>query len=825
MAQLDLPDALLAALALKLGMVTDSQLVKAAGDDQASLASELQRLNILSDKQREVLRGMLDGILAAHGGDADKALETLGGADKVLSTLPFPLAGRYQEGDKLGSSLTTEHPGRYTLKEEQGRGGQSTVLRALDEHIGRNVAFKELLAEGISGNARFLREARITAQLEHPNIIPVYEIGQRSGGKLYYTMKLVHGETLRAAIERRKTWEERRELLGHFEDLCNAIAYAHENGVIHRDIKPENVMVDSRFKETVVLDWGLAKKLGETEDPMAGAASMASANQTMDGEILGTPSYMSPEQARGDLAKIDAQSDVFALGAVLFEICTGRPPFVGPNAIDVVVHAMSDRVPLVRSICADVPPDLAAIADKALQREKEDRYANAEAMAHDVANWRMRRFVSAYGYGGMERLTHFLLNTQYGGRVILVAAMVLVVTIGLLLGSADLYWKSQAKAEQIAARQAEETANKMAQSLLGTLADQVAELPGGSKVMRQLVDIAAPYYEGSSGPTSVDDEAQALLHLGRLAWRCGQMTTGRRLLLEAAGLEQSVPSTPQGVQVQRAAQEGMAQLDRLLGHPAAAQRALERLLPALPGVDSMRWRVETDLMSVAAATGQVELEQRHAEAALAQAEALQHQANTPEHQWDVALSQRQLGRLEREQGHLQAATRWLSASERTYREVWKAYPEDADAMEELAWAEVDLGRVSDAVLVLEQAARLHPFRWDVQLALAEAEHVLGHAARCQELCDLALRLAASDPQGAYPALVYSAVTAAERGDRKTAAEQAQQAATVLAGMQALPDWQFEEKPGGEPLLAHLNQAALHGPAGVAEARALLTAAY
>ncbi|CAN0591236.1 unnamed protein product, partial [Laminaria digitata] len=165
--------------------------------------------------------------------------------------------------------VTEEHEGRYSGEREVGRGGLGRGAATYDRHLARQVAKKELLtaeqeaAQAGSGSqsqavARFLREARVTAQLEHPNIVPVYELGRRDGGELYYTMKLVRGRTLKAAIAAADDMQDRLSLLSHFVDLCQAIAYAHSRGVIHRDIKPDNVMI-GEFGETLVLDWGVAK--------------------------------------------------------------------------------------------------------------------------------------------------------------------------------------------------------------------------------------------------------------------------------------------------------------------------------------------------------------------------------------------------------------------------------------------------------------------------------------------------------------------------------------------------------------------------------------
>ena len=186
-----------------------------------------------------------------------------------------PIVTQQARTDKR-ETMTPETPGRYEMKREFGRGGQSSVWLSLDKHIGREVAFKQLLPQhsdpraGASNRVvtsmgvRFLREARITGQLEHPSIVPVYEVGRRPDGTFYYTQKLVRGRTFTDALKLCKTLHERLQMLGHFIDLCQAIAYAHQRDIIHRDLKPANMMV-GEFGETVVLDWGLAKQINGPE--------------------------------------------------------------------------------------------------------------------------------------------------------------------------------------------------------------------------------------------------------------------------------------------------------------------------------------------------------------------------------------------------------------------------------------------------------------------------------------------------------------------------------------------------------------------------------
>jgi len=318
--------------------------------------------------------------------------------------------------------ITPESPDRYTLKVEVGRGGIGRVFAAFDEHVGREIAIKELLceardewsdgdpvppAEKNALKARFLREARVTGQLEHPAIVPVYEIGRRADGSCYYTMRYIKGRTLLSALRKQPDLAERLKLLPHFHDLCNAIAYAHSKGVIHRDLKPDNVMI-GEFGETVVLDWGLAKAKGQQEPgdtaPMQGlyASTDAGIDRTVEGRLLGTPAYMPPEQARGAVGEIDEKSDIYALGAVLYELLTGRPPHTGRTIMDVLAKVQGEPVVPADKRDKRVPRELSAIAEKALNRKKERRYDSARQLAADIESYMAGDRVGAYRYTWWE---------------------------------------------------------------------------------------------------------------------------------------------------------------------------------------------------------------------------------------------------------------------------------------------------------------------------------------------------------------------------------------------------------------------------------------
>lgn len=268
---------------------------------------------------------------------------------------------------------------RYVVRGELGRGGMGRVLLAWDRLLDREVAIKEVsIAASPAVVARFLAEARLTARLEHPSIIPVHDAGEGENGALFYVMKRVEGESMAEALAACVTLPERLGLLDRLIDVVHAVAHAHARGVLHRDLKPANIMLGPRG-ETLLLDWGIALHL---TDPRAG--------------IAGTPGFMSPEQCREE--PLDVRSDVWALGAILHQVLTGHPPAEGDDPWGVIRRVANEPVPPVALSAKEAPPPLAAVADRALAFRREDRYPTADAMVADLQAWRTGLAVSAYHY-------------------------------------------------------------------------------------------------------------------------------------------------------------------------------------------------------------------------------------------------------------------------------------------------------------------------------------------------------------------------------------------------------------------------------------------
>ena len=309
-------------------------------------------------------------------------------------------------------------PDRYRIVGEHGRGGLGRVSRVHDRDLGRDIAIKELISRGHLGELRFLREALITARLEHPGIVPVYEAGRWPDGTPFYAMKLVAGRSLRALIAERTTVEDRLALLHHVIAVADAIAYAHGRAIIHRDLKPANIIVGD-FGETIVIDWGLAKDLSVGEESLVGGGPFrrqADEGLTSTGSVLGTPAYMAPEQQRGEA--VDQRADVFAIGAMLWELCSLEklPP-----------SDSGQRGRILRR--AGIDPDLATIIVKALAPDPRQRYPDAGALAADLKAFKAGARIAARRYSLFALLAHW--TRRHRALAISVATVVALATAGI----------------------------------------------------------------------------------------------------------------------------------------------------------------------------------------------------------------------------------------------------------------------------------------------------------------------------------------------------------------------------------------------------------
>jgi eukaryotic-like serine/threonine-protein kinase len=256
---------------------------------------------------------------------------------------------------------------RYVIGGRIGRGGMGVVMAARDQQLGRDVAIKRMLATpSPTATARFLREATIQGRLEHPAIVPVHELGEDASGQPYFVMKLVTGTTLAEVIRDPERMTLHQVLRG-FADVCIAAEFAHVRGIIHRDLKPDNIMF-GEFGEVYVLDWGVAKVLGEADLELVGPSPGRESPQTEVGTVIGTPGYIAPEQRDG-VGDLDGRTDVYALGCLLFEILTGEP-LLPPGAS---IRELPDTRPSARAPDRRIPPELDGLCVAATRQRREDR--------------------------------------------------------------------------------------------------------------------------------------------------------------------------------------------------------------------------------------------------------------------------------------------------------------------------------------------------------------------------------------------------------------------------------------------------------------------
>lgn len=326
-------------------------------------------------------------------------------------------------------------PGHYTLHGEVARGGMGVVRRARDRRAQREVALKELLGSSEKLRLRFEREARVTAQLQHPSIVPVYEVGRWPDGRPFYAMKLVGGRPLDDVVDEALDPDARLALVPRILPAVEAMAYAHRQGVIHRDLKPANVLL-GEFGETIVIDWGIARRIDEPDDAprREGSAAETTGSDrklTVDGAVVGTPAYMPPEQAMG--REVDARADVYALGALLHHTLTGEPPYDGDDAQSVLVRVLTEPPPPLAARAPSAPRDLIGIVEKAMARDPADRYADAGELARDLEAFTTGRLVEAYRYSSWDLLRRFVRrNRALSAALALLFVSATVFVIGIV---------------------------------------------------------------------------------------------------------------------------------------------------------------------------------------------------------------------------------------------------------------------------------------------------------------------------------------------------------------------------------------------------------
>jgi serine/threonine-protein kinase len=533
------------------------------------LADLMMQHGWLTPEDRADVERLLERKLKKHGGDARAGLAeaTTDRAKQSLAAVPDPdlrqsLAGLTTPPAPGPVQLSTtayvpEVRQRYTLTRLHATGGIGRVWLAHDASLGRDVALKELRPERAGNPAvgtRFLREAQITGQLEHPGVVPIYEVGQRPEDQApFYTMRFVRGRTLAEAVaayhQRRARGEagplELRELLTAFVGVCNAVAFAHSRGVLHRDLKPQNVVLGD-YGEVIVLDWGLARLLhqapGEGDAVPVQVSAESEAGATVQGQVLGTPAYMAPEQAEGRLDQLGPATDVYGLGAVLYEILAGRAPFRGKETAPVLRQVIYEPPARPRSMVGAAPAALEAVCLKALAKKPAERYATAKEVAAEVQRWLADEPVSAYRPPLAARAGRWLRRHRTLAAAAAAAALVALVGLGAALGL-----QARANAELRAANDRERARFELALEAIktyhtGVSEDVLLKEEQFQGLRRRLLKGAADFYAkleqllaGQPDTRSQRDLAEAYFQLGELMGKVGSNDDG--LAAHRKGLE------------------------------------------------------------------------------------------------------------------------------------------------------------------------------------------------------------------------------------------------------------------------------------------------
>jgi serine/threonine-protein kinase len=409
------------------------------------------------------------------------------------------------------------------------------------------VALKQILDEHADdpvSRRRFLLEAEITGGLEHPGIVPVYGLGAHGDGRPYYAMRFIRGESLKEAVEHFHADEalksdpgrrslELRKLLRRLIDVCNAIEYAHSRGVLHRDIKPRNIVL-GKHGETLVVDWGLAKPTGRAESDSGSdertlvPSTAGSGSETLPGSVLGTPAYMSPEQAGGDLEHLGPRSDVYSLGASLYCLLAGQPPFAG-DPIDVIPAVQKGDFRRPRQVAPSIEPALEAIVLKAMALDPADRYPTPRALVEDVERWMADEPVSAWHEPWTMRARRWMRRRRTAvTAAVLLVATVIALSIGtILLGRAEGRTRKQRDVAREQRTLAEENF-RLARRAVDEYFTQVSEntlldspVPGMQPLRKELLRTALRYYREFQARHRDDPSLRA--ELARACYRIGQI--------------------------------------------------------------------------------------------------------------------------------------------------------------------------------------------------------------------------------------------------------------------------------------------------------------
>jgi serine/threonine-protein kinase len=557
-------DLLFGLLALHTGLVTREQLVSAFGAWSAGPGRRLDALLVeqgaIDAGGRDLLLALAERQIQAHGSDPERSLAALdvnrstreslarAGGPKAEGTLAHVGSSSNEDADRTSTysvGTATSDGQRFRVLRPHARGGLGAVFVAIDSELNREVALKQILdhhADDPISRQRFQVEAEITGGLEHPGIVPVYGLGTYGDGRPFYAMRFIRGDSLKEAIARfhadaalkkhpgRRSLEL-RQLLRRFLDVCNAIDYAHSRGVLHRDIKPGNIII-GKHGETLVVDWGLAKAQRRSdavesldERPLVPSSASGSA-ETLPGSALGTPAYMSPEQARGDLENLGPRSDVYSLGATLYCLLTGRPSVEDDDVGAVLRAVQKGEFAPPRKLDPTIERALEAICRKAMALKPDDRYSSPRALAEDLERWMADEPVAAYRESFSTRAGRWARRHRplvSGAAALLITAVAGLTAGTVLLSQANARTAAEQRRADLLRLAAEANFLKARQAVddyFTTVSEsKLLNVPGLQPLRKELLESSRKYYQGflkdhADDPSVRAEAAEAVYRVG-----------------------------------------------------------------------------------------------------------------------------------------------------------------------------------------------------------------------------------------------------------------------------------------------------------------------
>jgi serine/threonine-protein kinase len=749
-------------------------------DKTQSLGRILAARGALSRDGRRLIEALVLEHLVLHGDDPARCLAELGmpgpmRADLEQITDPDlqaalaradPIRTAAEDADADGPRALrplTAGGARFRILRPHAKGGLGEVYVARDAELRREVALKQIQdrhARDPGSRARFLAEAEITGKLEHPGVVPVYSLGQDPGGRPYYVMRLIRGDTLKEAVTRfhladvpeRDPGERAlalHQLLRRFLDACNTVAFAHSRGILHRDLKPDNILLGP-YGETLVVDWGLAKRAGRpggsihTEGEILGPELAHAGDATLPGSPIGTPSYMSPEQAAGRPDLLGPATDVYGLGATLYFLLTGLAPVEDRQLSRILERVQRGEFPAPRTVKWPVDPALEAICLKAMATDPAGRYDSPRPLADEIEHWLADEPVSAWREPWPARARRWLGRHQ--AAVTAAAAALIVAAAGLATVSAvqaGANRRLRVSRDQLAVAVGRETrANRELRE--ANAREQVARAEAQHRFALARKAVEA-YYTGASEDVLLKQPQLASL-------RNKLLNMSLAFYEELQGeIEREGRNDPATQAELAAAYARVGEITEQVGTRARALEALERarsireaLMTADPAaaapVSDLAGVLETIGILQSRTTGREALALPTLERALALREAVAaDRPDSPDDRAAVAASLRRMGNSLFPLGRPAEALRYLERAKTIMERLEAEYPdresiraESANVLKQVSYPERVSGRIDDSLRDLGRARQIferlavdHPGKTEYRARLAEVFSDLG----------------------------------------------------------------------------------------------------